>query len=591
MLCLRDIAVAALLTSASASLTPESEASNEISLADFEPLEAPTVAFFDQFIDGSNWKASLAKKDDEFAYVGKWEFEEASYQPTFKGDKGLVLKSEAAHHAISALLPQTFDNTNHTLVLQYEVKFQKGLACGGAYIKLLSENEDLHSNEFSGETDYQVMFGPDKCGSTNKVHFIIRRKSPITGEYEEKHLAAPPSVKQNKYTNLYTLIIHPNQDFEIRINGVTSKAGSLLTEGVLKPGLNPSAQIEDVNDKKPEDWVDELFIPDPENSVKPADWDEDAPFFIVDTSVVKPTDWDETIPLYIPDPESTKPVDWDDEEDGEFVAPEIFNPECESHGCGEWRAPKIKNPNYVGEWVAPMIENPAYAGEWASRLVDNPVYYEDLSPSNLEPIGGLGLELWTMQADILFDNIYLGHSVEEAEMIGNSTFVVKRHFEETAYPKKTEAPKRPVKDEQQKSIFTSGITGYDYAEIWETRVKKPARYYLAHYRRITALLMKDPLAQFTAEPVLSFFCLIGFFSSFAVTFGLLGVVSFLASKFFTRAPKHPFNLEEFKTEAKAIRDTQEIKSTEVEVVEADVDKSAKTTSTEPNNLTHRSNRE
>lgn len=51
------------------------------------------------------------------------------------------------------------------------------------------------------------MFGPDKCGSTNKVHFIFRHQNPITGEWEEKHLINPPAPKITKTTALYTLIV------------------------------------------------------------------------------------------------------------------------------------------------------------------------------------------------------------------------------------------------------------------------------------------------------------------------------------------------------------------------------------------------
>ena len=39
---------------------------------------------------------------------------------------------------------------------------------------------------FKADTPYTIMFGPDKCGETNKVHFILRHKSPVTGEWEEK---------------------------------------------------------------------------------------------------------------------------------------------------------------------------------------------------------------------------------------------------------------------------------------------------------------------------------------------------------------------------------------------------------------------
>ena len=52
------------------------------------------------------------------------------------------IESKAAHHAISTLFPEPIDPTGKPLVVQYEVKLQKGLECGGAYIKLLTESED-----------------------------------------------------------------------------------------------------------------------------------------------------------------------------------------------------------------------------------------------------------------------------------------------------------------------------------------------------------------------------------------------------------------------------------------------------------------
>jgi hypothetical protein len=44
-----------------------------------------------------------------------------------------------------------------------------GLECGGAYMKLLQDNAALHADEFSNASPYVIMFGPDKCGATNKV--------------------------------------------------------------------------------------------------------------------------------------------------------------------------------------------------------------------------------------------------------------------------------------------------------------------------------------------------------------------------------------------------------------------------------------
>jgi calnexin len=52
---------------------------------------------------------------------------------------------------------------------QYANCFVDGLECGGAYMKLLQDNKALHAEEFSNASPYIIMFGPDKCGATNKV--------------------------------------------------------------------------------------------------------------------------------------------------------------------------------------------------------------------------------------------------------------------------------------------------------------------------------------------------------------------------------------------------------------------------------------
>lgn len=91
-------------------------------------LEAP---FLEQFTEGweSRWVPSHAKKDDsksedDWAYVGNWAVEEPTVFKGMEGDKGLVVKDAAAHHAISAKFPKKIDNKGKTLVVQYEVKPQ-----------------------------------------------------------------------------------------------------------------------------------------------------------------------------------------------------------------------------------------------------------------------------------------------------------------------------------------------------------------------------------------------------------------------------------------------------------------------------------
>lgn len=231
------------------------------------------------------------------------------------------------------------------------------------------------------------MFGPDKCGATNKVHFIFNHKNPKTGEYEEKHLSAAPQATIAKTTELYTLIVQPNNTFTIKRGGDIVRDGSFFDQ--FTPSVNPEKEIDDPDDKKPEDWVDEARIPDPD-AKKPEDWDEDAPFEIVDEEATKPEDWLEDEPLTVPDPEAQKPEDWDDEEDGDWVPPTVPNPKCaDASGCGPWTKPMKKNPDYKGKWTAPYIDNPAYKGVWAPRKIANPAYFEDKNPANLEPMGAV----------------------------------------------------------------------------------------------------------------------------------------------------------------------------------------------------------
>lgn len=266
-------------------------------------------------------------------------------------------------------------------------------------------------------------FGPDRCGSTNKVHFIFRHANPLTGEIEEKHLTAPPAPRISKTTALYTLVVRPDQTFEIKINGESLKKGSLLKD--FSPSVNPPKEIDDPEDSKPSDWVDLPKISDP-SATKPEDWDEDAPQFIDDESASKPDDWLVDEPATIPDPDAEKPEEWSDEDDGDWIPPMVANPACETaSGCGPWTRPQIPNPNYKvscragvpaespfdqfcrsqGKWFPPLIDNPDYKGPWAPRKIANPDYYEDATPANFNKIGAIGFELWSMTEDILFDNV------------------------------------------------------------------------------------------------------------------------------------------------------------------------------------------
>ncbi|KAG8219394.1 Calreticulin family-domain-containing protein [Butyriboletus roseoflavus] len=393
-----------------------------------------TAPFIEQFTDdwSERWTPSEATKKtpvggETFSYVGEWKVEDPE-TPLIAGKKALVAKSKAAHHAISAPFASPVDFKNKPLVIQYEVQYQKGGNCGGGYIKLLEDGFQTSGKEFADTTPWVVMFGPDLTCPGNKLHFIFRHKNPVTGEYEEKHLTTPPKPTFGKDTNVYTLVVNPDNTYEVQFNGKVETSGNLLED--FTPSVNPPKEIDDPEDMKPVDWVDIKKISDPA-AVKPDDWDESEPYEILDEDAVKPEGWLDNEPESIPDPDAEKPEEWDDEEDGDWIAPTVRNPACnEAPGCGEWKRPFKANPKYKGKWYAPMIDNPAYKGEWAPRKIPNPGYFEDLEPvKHLNKIGGVGIELWTMTEDILFDNIYVGHSIGDAKALREETWGVKHALE------------------------------------------------------------------------------------------------------------------------------------------------------------------
>lgn len=131
------------------------------------------------------------------------------------------------------------------------------------------------------------MFGADKCGSTNKVHFIFRQKNPISGEFVEHHMKHPALVEVDKFTHVYTTTIYPDTNVvKIFVDGELAKICDFMKSD-FEPLLIPPLTIVDTTDEKPTTWDERPKIPDP-NATKPEDWNEDEPHQIVDVDAKKP---------------------------------------------------------------------------------------------------------------------------------------------------------------------------------------------------------------------------------------------------------------------------------------------------------------
>lgn len=87
---------------------------------------------------------------------------------------GLQTSEDARFYALSTKFPP-FSTEGKDLVVQFTVKHEQNIDCGGGYVKVFDcslKEEDLH-----GETPYRLMFGPDICGpGTKKVHVILNHK-------------------------------------------------------------------------------------------------------------------------------------------------------------------------------------------------------------------------------------------------------------------------------------------------------------------------------------------------------------------------------------------------------------------------------
>ncbi|XP_019369213.1 PREDICTED: calreticulin-3 isoform X4 [Gavialis gangeticus] len=134
------------------------------------------VHFREEFTDGVNWQRrwlnSQYKPD-----LGKFKLTAGKFYGDPVRDKGLQTCENSKFYAISSRF-KPFNNKGKTLVIQYTVKHEQKIDCGGGYIKLFSSN--LDQKNMSSESQYYIMFGPDICGSeTKKVHVILNYKNKL----------------------------------------------------------------------------------------------------------------------------------------------------------------------------------------------------------------------------------------------------------------------------------------------------------------------------------------------------------------------------------------------------------------------------
>lgn len=351
------------------------------------------IYFHEDFTTRDGWVDSTSRAD-----YGKLVLSSGD----FFGDKvinqGLKTSQDARFYSSSVKLPEPITNEGKDLVVSLSVKHEQGLDCGGGYIKIMPAME---AEKFNGDTEYFLMFGPDQCGYNKRVHIIFNYKG------ENRLWKKEPRYPDDKLTHVYTLRVTPENKYELYIDQELKESGSLEEDW----SFLPPKEIDDPEDRKPADWVDEAEIADPEDK-KPEDWDSE--------------------PEQISDPDAKKPEDWDDAEDG------------------EWETPMIPNPKYKGEWRAKRIPNPAYKGVWSPKKIPNPKYVADDKLYMIpKPLENVGIDIWQVKSGSIFDNIIIGDNLEEVNAIVDKTWKATKDAEKKALDA-SEKKEEPAKEEESK---------------------------------------------------------------------------------------------------------------------------------------------
>jgi len=326
---------------------------------------AAAEVFYEETFDSGldKWVTSTWKGGNGPA--GTWDYTSGAWFGDEQEAKGMATTKDFHYHCASSKLSKPFSSKGKDLVVSFTAKHEKKDTsfCGGGYIKLLGS--DVDQATFGGDSPYKIMFGPDLCGyDVSRIHAIFN--------YDGENLLKTDDIKleyddKNQFTHLYTLHVKPDNTYEVFFDKKSKSKGALHDDWKF-----PQKTKDDPSDSKPSDWVEEAKIDDPDDK-KPEDWATEAK---------------------IKDPSATKPEGWDDDEDG------------------EWEAPVIDNPDYKGTWFAKRIDNPAYKGVWKAKQIDNEDYVENVH--GYDDIAAVGFELWTVNAGSIFDNIIVTDSLDKA---------------------------------------------------------------------------------------------------------------------------------------------------------------------------------
>uniref|UniRef100_A0A8C2YK98 Calreticulin-3 n=1 Tax=Chinchilla lanigera TaxID=34839 RepID=A0A8C2YK98_CHILA len=271
-----------------------------------------TVYFQEEFLDGERWRNRWVPSTND-SRLGHFRLSSGKFYGHKEKDKGLQTTQNGRFYAISARFPP-FSNKGRTLVLQYTVKHEQKMDCGGGYVKVFPAGLDQRT--LGTKSPYYIMFGPDICGyDLMKVHVILQFKN----EYHENKKSI--KCKVDGFTHLYTLILRPDLSYEVKIDGQTIELGSIEYDWQL-------TSLRKAERRPRESWD------------SPGDWEK----HFLDAGTGKPGDWNSELDGDWPGPMLQKPP----YQDG--LKPEGIDQDI-------WLHEKMRSTSYLTQYDLSEFEN------------------------------------------------------------------------------------------------------------------------------------------------------------------------------------------------------------------------------------------
>merc|ERR1712125_63022 len=137
-----------------------------------------------------------------------------------KEDAGIQTSTDSKFYGLSAGF-DSFSNEGKDLIIQYQAKYEKDIECGGGYVKIGPKIADAKA--FGDPTEYNIMFGPDKCGYTKRTHRIFNYK----GKNVLKKSDLSYKQEGEGTSHLYTMILKPYNTVKVDIDEEKIYEGSL----------------------------------------------------------------------------------------------------------------------------------------------------------------------------------------------------------------------------------------------------------------------------------------------------------------------------------------------------------------------------